>query len=573
MFRQRFRFGSFPFCAALLVCTPARAQMLTQQGSKLVGSGAVGPAPAEGASVAVSADGSTALIGGVGDNNAIGAAWVFTRDGNGNWNQQGSKLVGSGAMGIATQGTVALSADGNTAVLGGLSDNSNTGAVWVFTRDGNGNWSQQGSKLVGSGAVGAAYQGTSVALAGDGNTALVGGPRDNSNNSTNGFGIGAAWVFTRDSSGNWSQQGSKLVGSGAIGAAAQGVSVALSGDANTALVGGAGDNNALGAVWVFTRDSNGNWSQQGSKLVGSGTGGQAEEGESVALSADGNTALLGGPLDNNNAGAVWVFTRDSNGNWSQQGSKLVGSGGVGAPYQGSSVALSGDGNTAVEGGPFDDSHIGAVWVFTRDSNGNWSQQGSKLVGSGAVNGQSGAWQGSSVALSLDGNTALEGGPFDNNNSGAAWVFVRAPSISEPLQFVPVTPCRVVDTRNLDGPFGGPELVAGTPRTFNIPASACNIPSSAAAYSLNVTVVPDAQLGYLTVWPSGQSQPVVSTLNSDGRIKANAAIVPAGSGGGIDVYATDPTQLILDIDGYFVPAGSSTLAFYPVTPCRVSDTRN
>ena len=148
-----------------------------------------------------------------------------------------------------------------------------------------------------------------------------------------------------------------------------------------------------------------------------------------------------------------------------------------------------------------------------------------------------------------------------------------PSTSGPLQFIPVTLCRVLDTRSADGPFGGPELAGGTSRTFDIPASACNIPSSAAAYSLNVTVVPDAQLGYLSVWPSGQSRPVVSTLNSDGRIKANAAIVPAGSGGGIDVYATDPTQLILDIDGYFVPAGSSTLAFYPVTPCRVSDTRN
>jgi hypothetical protein len=155
-------------------------------------------------------------------------------------------------------------------------------------------------------------------------------------------------------------------------------------------------------------------------------------------------------------------------------------------------------------------------------------------------------------------------------------FQRAVSSNAPTyyEFVPVSPCRVVDTRNPAGPFGGPELAGGTSRSFAIPAGACSIPSTAAAYSLNVTVVPDAQLGYLSVWPSGQSQPLVSTLNSlDGRIKANAAIVPAGANGAVSVYVTDRTQVILDIDGYFVPAGTSTLAFYPLTPCRVADTRN
>src|SRR5581483_6311898 len=96
-----------------------------------------------------------------------------------------------------------------------------------------------------------------------------------------------------------------------------------------------------------------------------------------------------------------------------------------------------------------------------------------------------------------------------------------------LQFIPVTPCRVVDTRNADGAFGGPEMGANTSRDFSIPASSCGIPSSAAAYALNVTAVPDGVLGYLTIWPTGQNQPFVSTLNSDGRVKANAAIVPAG----------------------------------------------
>jgi Pro-kumamolisin, activation domain/Abnormal spindle-like microcephaly-assoc'd, ASPM-SPD-2-Hydin len=157
-------------------------------------------------------------------------------------------------------------------------------------------------------------------------------------------------------------------------------------------------------------------------------------------------------------------------------------------------------------------------------------------------------------------------------SGSVGAAGAAPTTA--LQFVSVTPCRIADTRNANGPFGGPELGGGLTRAFDVPQSACNIPSSAVAYSLNVTVVPDGPLGYLAMWPSGQPQPVVSTLNSDGRVKANAAIVPAGTNGGVSVFVTNSSQVILDIDGYFALSGTaSALAFYPVTPCRVVDTRN
>jgi len=143
-----------------------------------------------------------------------------------------------------------------------------------------------------------------------------------------------------------------------------------------------------------------------------------------------------------------------------------------------------------------------------------------------------------------------------------------------LLFVLMTPCRLVDTRNATGAFGGPSIAGGSSRSFVIPSSACTVPSTASAYSLNVTAIPHAGLGYLTIWPTGVAQPVVSTLNSDGRVKANAAIVPAGTSGAISVYATDTTDLVLDINGYFVPTTStSALAFYPLTPCRVADTRN
>lgn len=137
----------------------------------------------------------------------------------------------------------------------------------------------------------------------------------------------------------------------------------------------------------------------------------------------------------------------------------------------------------------------------------------------------------------------------------------------PVEFVAVTPCRLVDTRSNNDPVRG-----GTFRDFEVPnLGSCNIPSSATAYSLNVTVVPFTPLNYLTIWPTGEDQPLVSTLNSpDARTKANAAIVPAGYQGGVSVFVTNTTHVILDIDGYFAPQGQSD--FYPLTPCRVVDTR-
>jgi hypothetical protein len=281
--------------------------------------------------------------------------------------QQVSRHWGAG---FTYQGySVALSGDGNTAIVGGFGDNSFFGAAWVYTRSG-GIWTQQ-AKLV-SGAVYTTkfgvYQGWSVALSDNGNTAIVGGPYDNS-------GVGAAWVYTR-SGGVWTQQGNKLVGTAEQGPAEQGWSVALSADGNTAIVGGFGNNSNDGAAWVYTRKGS-VWTQQGSMLVGTGSQSPAltADGNSVALSGDGNTAIVGGPNDNSRAGTAWVYTRKGN-VWTQWGSKLVGIGGMGTPALGYSVALSGDANTAFLGGPLDNSGIGAAWVFVARTmadcnNGGW----------------------------------------------------------------------------------------------------------------------------------------------------------------------------------------------------------
>jgi hypothetical protein len=119
------------------------------------------------------------------------------------------------------------------------------------------------------------------------------------------------------------------------------------------------------------------------------------------------------------------------------------------------------------------------------------------------------------------------------------------------------------------------MAAGQVRSFGISNTNCGIPSTAQAYSLNMTVVPLGPLSFLTTWPAGQPQPSVSTLNAfTGTVTANAAIVPAGSNGAINVYVANPTDLIIDINGYFAPPGSAgELLFYPVIPCRISDTRS
>jgi hypothetical protein len=398
----------------LIPVVPSHAQFI-QQGTKLVGTGAIGHAK-QGGGVALSADGNTAIVGGAADDGDKGAAWIYRRVGD-IWVEQ-TKLIGSSAVGNAGQGIrVDLSADGNTAIIGGPNDNGQTGAAWVFVFTAGG-WNQQ-AKLVGTGASGPAQQGWSVSLSGDGNTALVGGPVDDDVLAT-GYGIGAAWVFTR-SAGVWSQQGPKLVGTPNAPEISQGASVSLSGNGDVAIIGGPYDV-TTGAAWVFHRSA-GVWTQD-SKLVGSSASAYSYQGQSVAMSADGMTAMVGGMYDEFD-GAAWAFTW-SGGSWPQQGPKLTQADGGGPSTfgsQGQSVSLSGDGNTAVVGAGYvaNVSVVGGAWVYTR-SGAVWSPLGPKLVGSGA-GGMSG--QGWDCALSEDGNTLIVGGLDDDSGDGAAWVFVRS----------------------------------------------------------------------------------------------------------------------------------------------------
>jgi hypothetical protein len=126
-------------------------------------------------------------------------------------------------------------------------------------------------------------------------------------------------------------------------------------------------------------------------------------------------------------------------------------------------------------------------------------------------------------------------------------FAPASSGSSPMSLYSLEPCRVLDTRQPppQQPFTG-QL------TVDVAGSACGVPGTATGYVLNATVVPPGPLGYLTLWPDGQSQPTVSTLNAnDGAVTSNMAIVPTINGS-IDAFAYNPTYLILDISAYFAP---------------------
>ncbi|MCS7023257.1 MAG: SBBP repeat-containing protein [Bryobacteraceae bacterium] len=169
---------------------------------------------------------------------------------------------------------------------------------------------------------------------------------------------------------------------------------------------------------------------------------------------------------------------------------------------------------------------------------------------------------------------------DPSKSASATIQLVTGAPSAGLRFVPLAPCRVMETRpeyNFEGrtgPFGPPFLTAGSTRTLALPQSnVCNIPAIAKAYVLNVTLVPREGVDFVTVFPGGENRPEFFTVRSpDGQIVANSAIVKAGPGGTIQVYTSHNTDIILDISGYMTDSPGSNLVYYPLTPCRVVETR-
>ena len=399
----------------VLISISGYAQTYNQQGPKLVDVGA-SVNSYQGSSVALSADGNTCIVGGYAENSYNGAAWVYTRD-HGTWTLQ-QKLDAVTSDGSSYQGwAVAISADGNSAVVGGPGYQGFIGAAWTWTRSG-GTWTE-GQLLQGSDADvgGNNWQGNAVAISGDGLTIMFGGFLDNA-------GEGASWAFAY-SAGTWSQVGSKLVGSNDDASSYQGSACALSYDGTTGVATGYYDNGQVGAAWIWTFSA-GTWSQEGAKLVASDAVSPTQMGYSAGISYDGNTVVVGGYQDNSFQGAAWVFQR-SGGTWSQQGNHLIGSGGTPDAFQGIAVGISGDGKTIISGGQNDQAGIGSIWVFTL-SGGTWSQAGIRYRGNDLVGS---SLMGATASLSADASTIAAGGWEDNDlgtgGQGAAWIFIECSS--------------------------------------------------------------------------------------------------------------------------------------------------
>lgn len=136
-------------------------------------------------------------------------------------------------------------------------------------------------------------------------------------------------------------------------------------------------------------------------------------------------------------------------------------------------------------------------------------------------------------------------------------------------YLPLAPCRLVDTREAGAPLG-------TAQTLTLPvAGECEVPEDATAVALTVTAVDTAAEGFLTVWPADRPQPLASTIawGGAGEVRANGALVGLSPGGEVSVFVNSATHVVVDVSGAFVPASTTSAGrFVPITPTRLLDTR-
>ena len=374
-----------------------------------------------GHSAAISDDGSTAIVGsyyiefGITYPIGPGGVYIFTNDA-GTWVLQQKlptpDMPDSDLFGFS----VALSADGNTALVGaqggtGPVDTQVPGAAYIFTRS-EGVWSQQAMLTASDRQVGDHF-GVSVALSDSGDTALIGAYVDDVGANTN---QGSAYVYQRSGTA-WTEQ-AHLTSTDAAAGDYFGRSVALSADGSMALIGAdmktIGANTAQGAAYIFTRAST-TWSQQ-TRLTDINGGGYEWFGVGAALSADGQTALVGA-----DGTGAFVFTA-SGGTWTQQALLTDESAYLG---WGNSIALSADGSTALVEDGFTFRRSGSTWLT-----------GSRLQPDDNPSGF-----GSAVTLSGDGSIALIGASYAtigaNQSQGAAYFFTKTSSGPQTSIYLPL----------------------------------------------------------------------------------------------------------------------------------------
>jgi hypothetical protein len=383
-----------------------------------------------GLSVAISADGNTALVGAPGGKGSSGAVWVFTHVGS-EWVQQqkleapemegGADVCAEAVRGEEDEecrfgGAVALSANGDQALIGAPRANSGQGAAWIYTRVASS--FAPSAELTSPEPMPAGHFGRSVALSYSGNTALVGAPGELKSS-------GRAWVFTGSGS-SWTAS-APLAGAGEQGAGHFGRSVALSGSGEVALVGAPLDDADVGAAWVFQREGAA-WNEAGQKLTVTGSSEERQEarfGDSVALDEEGNVALVGANEYKGGQGAVWTFARSGD-EWSEQAPKLEGAS-ASVEELGGSVALSASGDSALVGAPSYQELRGAAWLYVRTGT-SWGSPLRRLFRGAGLTHQRKSRFGFSVSMSADGETMLVGGPTEADKQGAAWIFGHNPKV-------------------------------------------------------------------------------------------------------------------------------------------------
>jgi FG-GAP repeat len=301
--------------------------------------------------------------------------------------------------GAALGQSVAISANGQVAAVG-ASEQNTTGAVYIFRKKGN--TFTRSAELYASDGQNSDQVGSSVAISADGNTVVAGA-----------IGEGADYVFTRIG-GTW-RQTAKLVASGDLSGGALGTSVAISANASTIVIGdpfGGGQN---GGAYVFTRDG-GTYIQK-QVLTPTDNDGVQEFGQSVTVSGDGSTIVVGAFFDNGGQGAVDVFT-ESGGAWAQTAHFVAANAGPDDNF-GASVAVSGNGRILAVGSPQSDNFLGSAYVFTQ-AGGTWKQASQLLppANSGALPFGS---TGNAVGISANGSVVAIGAPSVNNFNGAIFV--------------------------------------------------------------------------------------------------------------------------------------------------------
>ena len=316
--------------------------------------------------------------------------------------------------------SVALSDNGRRAVVG-APGYQGKGAVFWFAADGAGGWLANGG-LIGPDVAADDAFGATVAMDGAGDTVLIGIPFDDVGGRVD---QGRVAVFSR--SGGSLEFSNYLAPAAALAGDGVGFGLALSDDGDTAIIGAPFDDVSgevdQGSATVFTRTSDGSWSEGVTKTVVQGRAGD-HFGMRAALSGPGDLAMIGepgaDPLLRSGAGAVVPFTRSGD-VWTEQAT-LTRTGVVAGDRLGAAVALSADGRYLLAGAPGYSSDRGAAVVYAL-SGASWSQQALLVRATGSINDQ----MGSSVALSQDGSAAVVGVPYAAAEAGLLAQFIRSGS--------------------------------------------------------------------------------------------------------------------------------------------------